>query len=360
MTSGATEGARLATTAEVLALVEAAMRGPIEGVAPAGPGADDLRAFYGLMRYHLGWADAEFAPIDGTKGKRLRPLLLVRCAEACGGTVAAAVPAAAAIEQLHNFTLVHDDIQDESAYRHHRETIWHRWGTATAINAGDALFAVAHEALYRLAEPPANVPAGRVLALARDFDRMALRIVEGQHLDLSHEGEWGGGEARYLAMIAGKTAAIMDFAARAGATVAGADDETADRFGAFGLALGLAFQIRDDMLGIWGMQEATGKPVADDIRRRKQSLPIIALDERADAVARAELRRLYAGAAPLDEDAVARVAALLERYEIADYCQSRVDAYHHAARGALDHPAMRGTAADSLHDFLALLEGRVY
>jgi geranylgeranyl diphosphate synthase type I len=213
--------------------------------------------------------------------------------------------------------------------------------------------------LYSLAEAPANVPAGRVLALARDFDRMALRIVEGQHLDLSHEGEWGGGEARYLAMIAGKTAAIMDFAARAGATVAGADDETAARFGAFGLALGLAFQIRDDMLGIWGMQEATGKPVADDIRRRKQSLPIIALDERADAGTRDELRQIYAGTAPLGAEAVSRVIELLARDEIEDYCQSRVDAYHHAARGALDHLAPQGVHAESLRDFLALLEGRV-
>jgi geranylgeranyl diphosphate synthase type I len=359
MTSGATEGARLATTAGVLAEVEATMRQPIEGVDFTGPGADDLREFYGLMRYHLGWADAHFAPIDGAKGKRLRPLLLVRCAEACGGTVAAAVPAAAAIELLHNFTLVHDDVQDESAHRHHRETIWHRWGTAAAINAGDALFAVAHEALYSLVEAPASVPAGRVLALARDFDRMALRIVEGQHLDLSHEGHWGGGEARYLAMIAGKTAAIMDFAARAGALVAGADDETVARFGAFGLALGLAFQVRDDMLGIWGMQEATGKPVADDIRRRKQSLPIIALDERADDATRDELRCIYAGAAPLGAEAVSRVLELLARYEIEDYCQSRVDIYHHEARGALDSLAMHGVHAESLRDFLALLEGRV-
>lgn len=359
MTSGATRGARPAAAVDLLARVEAAMRRPIEGVALDGPGEADLRQFYGLMRYHLGWADASFAPIDGAKGKRLRPLLLVRCAEACGGPVEAAIPAAAAIELLHNFTLVHDDIQDESAHRHHRETIWHRWGTAAAINAGDALFAIAHEALYALAEAPASVPAGRVLVLARDFDRMALRIVEGQHLDLSHEGEWAGGEARYLAMIAGKTAAIMDFAARAGATVAGADDETIGRFGAFGLALGLAFQVRDDMLGIWGAQEVTGKPVADDIRRRKQSLPIIALDERADAAARDELRRIYAGSAPLAEGAVARVIDLLARYEIEDYCQSRVDAFHHEARGTLDHLGTRGVSAASLRDFLALLEGRM-
>src|ERR687890_534156 len=103
MGSGVTGGTRLAAAADVLARGEAAMRRPIEGVSLSGPGADDLREFYGLLCYHLGWADATFAPIDGTKGKRLRPLLLVRCAEACGGSVDAAVPAAAAIELLHNF-----------------------------------------------------------------------------------------------------------------------------------------------------------------------------------------------------------------------------------------------------------------
>lgn len=359
MTSGQIEGLRPAPAA-LLGTVEEAMRAALGSATPAGSGAEDLRAFAGMVRYHLGWADAMLAPARLPGGKRLRPLLLVRCAEACGATVETAAPAAAAIELLHNFTLVHDDIQDESSHRHHRETIWHRWGTATAINVGDALYAVAHEALYALADAPASLPAGRVLALARDFDRTALRIVEGQHLDLSQEGRWGGGEARYLAMIGGKTAAIMAFAARAGANVAGADDETVALYDAFGLALGLAFQIRDDMLGIWGAQETTGKPAADDIRRRKQSLPLVALDERASEGDRAELRRLYAGAPPLAEAAVAVVKALLERYAIAAYCQGWVEAYHDRARAALDQLAARGQAVGALRDYLAVLEGRAY
>lgn len=359
MTSGQIESMR-PIPAAVLAPVEAAMRAALGSATPAGPCAEQLRAFAGMMCYHLGWADAALAPARLPGGKRLRPLLLVCCAEACGATVAAAAPAAAATELLHNFTLVHDDVQDESSHRHHRETIWHRWGTATAINVGDALYAVAHEALYALAEAPASLPAGRVLALARDFDRTALRIVEGQHLDLSQEGRWGGGEARYLAMIGGKTAAIMAFAARAGAIVAGATDGVIARYEAFGLALGLAFQIRDDMLGIWGAQETTGKPAAADIRRRKQSLPLVALDERTRAGDRAELRRLYAGDPPLAEEAVAAVQALLDRYAIAAYCQSRVDAYHDQARVALDQLAARGQAVGALRDFLTLLEGRAY
>lgn len=360
MTSGSADGALRLGIAEGLAPIEAAMRAPLDAIAIEGPGADDLRAFYGMVRYHLGWADASFAPAAMPTGKRLRPLLMLRCVAACGGDPAPAAPAAAAIELLHNFTLVHDDVQDESAFRHHRETIWHRWGAAAAINVGDALYALAHDALYALAESPANIPAERVLRLARDFDRMALRIVEGQHLDLSHEGEWGGGEARYLAMIAGKTAAIMEFAARAGALIAGADEATVAACGTFGLNLGLAFQVRDDILGIWGAQDITGKPAADDIRRRKQSLPLVALDERADERARAELRRLYAEEPPLGEEAVAAIIALLDRHAIIDYCQSRADAYHARTHLALDQLAASGATTDGLREYLALLEGRSY
>lgn len=360
MTSGSADSALRQKVAESLAPIEAAMRAPLNAIAIAGSGADDLHQFYGMLRYHLGWADATFAPANQPTGKRLRPLLLLRCVAACGGDPRLAAPAAAAIELLHNFTLVHDDVQDESAYRHHRETIWHRWGTAAAINVGDALYAVAHDALYALAESPANLPAARVLSLARDFDRMALRIVEGQHLDLSHEGEWDGGEARYLEMIAGKTAAIMAFAARAGGMIAGADDVAIAACGEFGLNLGLAFQVRDDILGIWGAQAVTGKPAADDIRRRKQSLPIVALDERADPATRAELRHLYAAPAPLEEDAVAAIIALLDRFEIVDYCQSRADEYHARTHLALDNLAAGGATTDGLREYLALLEGRAY
>lgn len=355
----ASETARgLTSTAQAMAPFEAAMRRAFDSIPLDGPGAADLRQFYGMARYHLGWADLDLNPASADAGKKLRPLLVIRCAEACGATAETAAPAAAAVELLHNFTLVHDDVQDQSTHRRHRETIWHHWGTAAAINVGDALFAIAHDVLYSLAEPPIGLPAERVLALARDFDRTALRIVEGQHLDLSHEGEWGGGEAHYLAMIGGKTAAIIDFAARAGATLAGADAETTDLCGAFGLAVGLAFQIRDDILGIWATQAVTGKPMADDLRRRKQSLPLIALDERADPADRAQLRRLYA--TPPDEDAVAALTTLLDRYEIQDYCQHWVDRYHHEARTLLDRLDSRVASTATLRDFIAVLEQREY
>ncbi len=343
-----------------LPLLDAAMRQPLDAVPITGPGAADLQQFYGMLRYHLGWADETFAPTNVPTGKRLRPLLLLRTVSACGGDPTIAMPAMAAIELLHNFTLVHDDVQDASAYRHHRQTIWKRWGTATAINVGDALFALAHEALYALSDPPANVPPALVLQLAREFDQMTLRIVEGQHLDLCHEGEWSGGETRYLAMIAGKTAAIIEYAARAGALIAGADPAVVAACGDFGRNIGLAFQIHDDILGIWGEQAVTGKPVADDIRRRKQSLPIIALDEQAPPAVQAELRRLYAAPAPLAEESVTAIITLLDQYEISAYCQQRADYYHDATRTALAQLTAQGVATTGLEEYLALLVRRTH
>ena len=190
-------------------------------------------------------------------------------AAGAAGEPRAAAPVAAAVELLHNFTLIHDDIQDESPTRRHRPTVWSLWGVGQAINAGDALFAAAHLPLYRLAST--DVSTDLTLRLVEAFDRMTITIVEGQTLDLSFEARPDVSPGEYLEMIAGKTAAIIRFGAWAGALLGGADEATASRWAEFGLALGLGFQVRDDQLGIWGVREATGKAPADDVRRRKQS-----------------------------------------------------------------------------------------
>src|SRR5690606_32506573 len=195
--------------------------------------------------------------------------------EALGGDGELAMPIAAAIEMIHNFTLIHDDIQDRSELRRHRPTIWALWGTAQAINAGDALFALGHLMLNATRE--AGVDPATVLDLSTELHHTTLRIVEGQVLDLGFEDRPEVSPREYLTMISGKTAAIIRYACLAGATVAGADAETAAHLAAFGQSLGMGFQIRDDLLGVWGKPEQTGKPEADDIRRRKKSLPILLL-----------------------------------------------------------------------------------
>ena len=311
----------------------------------------------GMARYHLGYAGQDLNPADSReidRGKRMRPAVALLAAGAVGGAPGAAAPVGAAIELLHNFTLVHDDVQDESPTRRHRPTVWSVWGIGQAINAGDALFAAAHLPLYRL--PSAGVPADLTLRLLEAFDRMTIAIVEGQTLDLGFEARADVQPADYLAMIAGKTAAIVRFAAWAGALLGGASDAAADRWSDFGLALGVGFQIRDDLLGIWGDPRETGKAAADDIRRRKQSLPILILRQRLTPAERDELSRLYAQS-EVAGPGVARVLELLDREKIRPVIETEILRYHDEAAAALREAALPG--ANPARDRLLTLVERL-
>lgn len=318
------------------ALLEApllAALGSLDGRAPL---------LSGMVRYHLGYANRDLEPIDSAlvdRGKRIRPAVALLAAGAAGGDPTTAAPIAAAIELLHNFTLIHDDIQDESPTRRHRPTVWVNWGIKQAINAGDALFSTAHLPLYTL--PAAGVPAPLVLTLLDAFDRMTIAIVAGQTLDLEFEARTDVTSSEYLEMIAGKTAAILRYAAWAGALCGGATPAAADRWAEFGLALGLGFQIHDDLLGIWGTSSATGKPEADDIRRRKQSLPILLLRERLDPNTRTELDQIY-GADPVAERGVVRVLDLLEREAVRPDIEHEIRDYHDLAARALREASRPG------------------
>ena len=293
----------------------------------------------GMVRYHLGDVDQALTPLPPDavdRGKRMRPAVTLLCAAAVGGeeALAAAAPVAAAIELLHNFTLIHDDIQDQSPTRRHRPTVYSIWGEGQAINAGDALFAAAHLPFYRLGAGDRPLPTVLALRLLEAFDRMTIAIVEGQTLDLSFEGHLFVTPDEYLGMIGGKTAAIIRYAAWAGALLGGATEATAERFAAFGLALGLGFQVRDDLLGIWGATATTGKAAADDIRRRKQSLPILLLRQRGDASHRAELDALYAAPA-IAGAGVARVLDLLGQADVRSAVEQQIAGYHDEAQAAL-------------------------
>ncbi|MGI9254312.1 MAG: polyprenyl synthetase family protein, partial [Thermomicrobiales bacterium] len=295
----------------------------------------DARLLAGMARYHLGDVDAALQPVPAgsiNRGKRMRPAVALLCAGAAGGDPMAAAPVGAAIELLHNFTLIHDDVQDESPTRRHRDTVWNIWGIGQAINAGDALFAAAHLPLYRIADNPGN--AALTLQLLEAFDRMTIAIVDGQTLDLGFEGRSDVTPADYLTMIGGKTAAIVRYAAWAGALLGGADTARAEAFADFGLALGLGFQIQDDALGIWGAEADTGKAPADDIRRRKQSLPILLLRERIDAEALAELDRIYA-VPEIGSGGIARVLDLLAAHDIQAAVAAHVMREHDRARECL-------------------------
>ncbi|MHB8645671.1 MAG: polyprenyl synthetase family protein [Thermomicrobiales bacterium] len=314
-----------------------------------------LAPLYGMMRYHLGWATAEFAPERANGGKRLRPLVCLLCCAAAGGDPVRAVPAAAAIELVHNFTLVHDDIQDISAYRRHRRTVWSIWGLAQGINVGDGMHAIAHQALLALRAQ--GVPAEDILDLTAGFDATVLRICEGQFLDIGFETRWDITATDYLDMIGGKTAAIFAYAARAGALLAGADAARLSAFERFGTAIGLGFQVRDDLLGIWGDPTVTGKDAADDIRRRKKSLPIVMLQEQAGEEDRHYLESLYAGAEVAPDD-IATVIAMLDAAGVHDACQETVERYHMQAAALLNESRASGSAGAALGELVERMAAR--
>jgi geranylgeranyl diphosphate synthase type I len=319
-------------------------------------GEHDL-PLYGMARYHLGWSTTDFQPAEFDAGKRIRPLICIYACGAVGGDPENAAPAAAAIELLHNFTLVHDDIQDQSETRRHRPTVWSVWGTSQAINVGDAIFALGQLALLQVVHR--NVPYDRLEHLMRGYNEVTLRIVEGQVLDLGFEERWDIGVSNYLEMIRGKSAVIVAYAAWAGALVGGASFERAGGFRAFGEALGLGFQVRDDILGIWGETSVTGKRKADDIRRRKKSLPIIALAAVAAPDELTRLRQVYQQPVVEERD-VAWVIELLKKYEIQDQMQQVVVRYHDEARVLIEQAADESPARRELLELLERLSTRSY
>jgi geranylgeranyl diphosphate synthase type I len=251
--------------------------------------------------------------------------------------------------------LIHDDIQDESATRRHRPTVWHTWGAKQAINAGDALFAVAHLPLFQL--PARGISAERTLAILDAFERMTIEIVAGQTLDLGFETREDVTADNYLEMISGKTSAIIRFAAWSGATIAGADEATAARWADFGLELGLGFQIHDDMLGVWGTQAETGKRQADDIRRRKKSYPFLLLRERLNPSAQEDLDAIYAQDA-VPEENVARVLALMDTRHVRRDVEQVVASYHDAAAAVLADAARNPTYQRQLQALVESLATR--
>jgi len=264
---------------------------------------------YHMVRYHLGWEDAQGAPLPGPAGRLNRPLLCLLSCQAVDGDYRRALPAAAAVELLHNFSLVHDDIQDRSPTRRHRRTVWQIWGEGQAINAGDALFALAHLAAQGLVERGASPrEALQVLAL---LDRAALTLCEGQVRDLSYEERREVSLEDYLAMARAKAGSLLGAAAASGSLLGGAREAAVEAFWRFGEELGIALQVHDDLLGLWGRPEVTGKPVGDDIRARKKGFPIVWALAQAPPALRQALDDLYSRPR-LGAREEGRILALLE------------------------------------------------
>ena len=312
---------------------------------------------YDMLRYHLGWMDEKGNPLQGAGGKTLRPTLCLLACESVGGDPEKALPAAASIELLHNFSLIHDDVQDDDRERRHRPTVWSIWGKPQAINAGTAMRVVASLTLFRLLDRGMSVQ--KLLRAQRLLDESCLRLIEGQYLDISYEGRMDVTLGDYLAMIEGKTVSLIACSLEAGAFLGTDDDLVHVAFRGVGRDLGFAFQIRDDVLGIWGDVRKTGKPVGSDIRRRKKTFPIVYALEKADGSARAQMTYAFSGEVA-DDDRVDTVLGILEGVDARSQAQGMAEEYRDRALAGLERVPLSPWARHNLMEMAHFLTEREY
>lgn len=305
---------------------------------------------FGMLQYHLGWVDATFTPCQAQTGKHVRPVLCLLVCEACSGNWEQALPAGAALELLHNFSLIHDDIEDQDETRRGRPTVWSLWGEAQGINAGDTLFALTQLALMRLSER--DVPAPTIVNALRLLNHTCVTLTGGQHLDIGFENKTNVPVADYLEMIEKKTAALMACACEMGALIAAAHSDQREHLRSFGRHLGLTFQMRDDVLGIWGDPTLTGKPVGADIARRKKSLPILHGLEHS-----AELDTLLAQESLSTAD-VYHATELLQATNSREHTEQLARKHHAQALAALEEANLKGPAAQAIYELARTLLDR--
>jgi geranylgeranyl diphosphate synthase type I len=308
--------------------------------------------------YHLGWTDAVGAPLSAPGGKGVRPALALLSAEAAWAPSEVGVPGGVAVELVHNYSLIHDDIIDGDTERHHRPTVWSVFGVGPAIIAGDALENLAHQVLLE-ASPTTGAAASAALAAA------TAEMITGQADDIAFEKRRDVGVDECTAMSEAKTGALLGAAASIGAVLAGAPPATVGALRDYGRHLGLAFQAVDDLLGIWGDPARTGKPAGNDLRSRKKSLPVVAAlaagGDEAD-----ELRRLLLGdpdepveaLAPLDPDDVERAAFLVDACGGREWTALRAKAHLDAALGALERVRLSAVPHRELADLAVFVVER--
>lgn len=271
------------------------------------------RPFHEMLTYHMGWTGEGAGP-EAT-GKRIRPLLVLLCAASCGKDWQAALPAAAAVEMVHNFSLIHDDVQDNSDKRRGRPTVWVKWGVPMAINAGDALFVISNQAIIDLA---GKYPAETTVRAAEILHATCLDLTRGQYLDMSYQGRTDLQIDDYWPMVGGKTAALLEACVTIGALLGGADEAALTSYRSFGHYLGLAFQVQDDILGIWGNETQTGKSVASDLVEGKNSLPVlVGLGKKGPFAQRWAQGPITPGEVQQVADQLARESAYAYTYEAA-------------------------------------------
>lgn len=315
-------------------------------------GAPRLTIFSGLkdiLTYQLGWTGEDAGP--EAQGKRLRPFLVTLTAAAVGGIWQAALPAASAVELIHNFSLIHDDIEDGSLKRRGRDTVWCKWGMEPAINAGDAMHALAYDCLLKLKDtvgPNVLFPAFNLLVDA------CIQLTGGQHLDIAFEDAKSLPLDSYWPMVTGKTASLLGASVHLGALCGGASAATQNCLRRFGYSLGLGFQIEDDLLGIWGDEDKTGKSAVSDLASRKKTLPVLYGLEQDE-----QFRVLWSRQTSQPED----ISEMVHRLEIdgaREFTVEKIEGYTADAMAALDEAGLDNDAGTALMDLTKSLIYRQY
>ncbi len=304
----------------------------------------DLPELREMLAYHMGWESLD--DVTNRGGKRIRPLLVILCANAVGGDWREALPAASAVEYIHNFSLIHDDIQDNSELRRGRKTVWVKWGIAQAINAGDLMFTIGHLSMLHLGNDknPAIVMKASELLL-----RSCVFLTGGQYRDISFENRDDVNLDDYWKMIGGKTAALLSCSTELGALIGKADENLCNEFHSYGYSLGLAFQIQDDWLGIWGDSALTGKAVDSDLVAGKKTLPILyGLSNNGDFA-----KRWNKG--PISADEAPMLAELLIKEGARQYTEAMVLQETEKAKEYLDKAVGNFKAGQPLWEITQLL-----
>ncbi len=300
--------------------------------------------FHEMLAYHMGWVGEGAGP-EAT-GKRIRPLLVLLATASCGRDWKPSLPAAAAVELVHNFSLVHDDVQDNSDKRRGRPTVWTKWGVPMAINVGDALFVMSNQAIMDLIK---THPASTVVSAATVLHDICLDLTRGQFLDMSYEEHADLKISDYWPMIGGKTSALLSACTQIGALLGGADEDGQRNYREFGNHLGLAFQVQDDILGIWGDEAVTGKSAASDLVEGKNSLPVLFGLEKNGKFA----ERWRKGAIQPNE--VKEVAALLEDEGAKAYAAEMSEKETEKALGFLKAANPQGEAGEAMLELANML-----
>lgn len=305
-----------------------------------------------MIAYHMGWEGEGAGP--KAQGKRIRPLLVLLSYAASlpapphltPDLFLAALPAAASVEILHNFSLIHDDIQDNSPLRRGRPTVWQKWGIPQAVNAGDAEYTLAYTAMLDLGKTTSQDIALEAVHL---LQRTCIALTQGQYLDMSFETRPSVTLDEYWAMIEGKTAALAAACTELGALIARTDNAARTNYREFGRYLGLAFQVQDDLLGIWGDSALTGKSSESDLVAGKKSIPVLfGLDQNGPFAARWARGRIEVG----EIEALARQ---LEAEGAREYTQNMADELNGQAVRFLEAANPKGEAGEALAELADML-----